>query len=261
MADRRQVGQHGERAALERYCGVPVSERDHLQNGLASWATLHPWAMFPGEDRVLGWQPHLDAVFADAGFPVVPLAAPFFFAAAMVEPEPTGTLYVPDHSTAWTPLVCDWERLADEWLAYPEPRTLCAYWYDLEAGHYEPFRERGYRIVSAGGLTDPDFLFRLAGYMLGADLIVSNQAQTNAVYGVLLGKPYLIPTERPAPVVNPANPEWPMTDHLERLWTTLADGSPENTPAKRAVCAEVCRSEVCSPAELAAALNRSPAEQ
>jgi hypothetical protein len=53
--------------------------------------------------------------------------------------------------------------LAEKLLRLPaeyQPVTVCVYWRDFNLGHHRPFEERGMRVVSAGHMFDPDFLFR-----------------------------------------------------------------------------------------------------
>jgi len=56
------------------------------------------------------------------------------------------------------------ERLADELVKLPEkfqPVSVCIFWRDYNLGHHRPFAARGLKIVSAGHMFDPFFLWRL----------------------------------------------------------------------------------------------------
>ena len=75
-----------------------------------------------------------------------------------------GTIFFPAHSTHHVTAVMNYERLAEfiENLDQKyHPITICMYWRDVNLGHDEYFKIKGFRIVSAGHIFDRFFLFRL----------------------------------------------------------------------------------------------------
>jgi hypothetical protein len=99
---------------------------------------------------------------------VIPSAHPYLYLLRLVEkqplPERSGTIVFPSHSSHHVTADADFEgiaeslaRLSDEFL----PVTVCMYWRDFNLGHHRPFAARGMRIVSAGHIFDPHFLYRL----------------------------------------------------------------------------------------------------
>jgi hypothetical protein len=95
-------------------------------------------------------------------------AAPFLYLIELLrgQPQPArqGTIFFPQHSTHYVTAEMDFEGLAEELVQFGleyQPVTICMYWRSLNLGHHLPFRKRGMRIVSAGHMYDPVFLYRL----------------------------------------------------------------------------------------------------
>lgn len=99
---------------------------------------------------------------------LIPSASPFLYVSELLKghqsPERKGTIFFPYHSTNHVRAQMDLEKLAsmlnsldDEY----KPVTVCIYWKDYLHGHHRPFLERGLRVVSAGHIFDPNFLYRL----------------------------------------------------------------------------------------------------
>lgn len=99
---------------------------------------------------------------------VVPSASPFLYVVQMLQrqaqPARKGTIFFPHHSTHHVTVAMDFERLAEELALLGEeyrPLAVCVYWRDFNLGHHKAFTNRGMRLVSAGHMFDPGFLFRL----------------------------------------------------------------------------------------------------
>jgi hypothetical protein len=94
-------------------------------------------------------------------------AFPFLYVIELLKDQPKpdrkGTIFFLPHSTPDMMVCMDFEALA-EGLAHLDneyqPITVCAYWSDLQRGYHLPFQDRGMKIVSAGHVYDPSFLFR-----------------------------------------------------------------------------------------------------
>lgn len=135
---------------------------------------------------------------------VIPSASPFLYALKLVgslePPERSGTIYFPSHSTAAYPTKLDWQGLARSLDDIPnefKPLTVCVHWHDLQLGRAVPFLERGYRVVSAGHLADPEFLFRLIHLMSVHRHAASNDVGSNLMYAVSMGLPYFLHGKAP----------------------------------------------------------------
>lgn len=120
-------------------------------------------------------------------------AVPFAYAARLVgeaDGQRRGTIALPSHSTHYVTAQADYARLADTLVnlgARFQPVTACLYWRDYELGRHRPFVERGLRVVSAGHMYDPAFLFRLAHLFAGHRYAVSNHIGSSAFYAVIAG--------------------------------------------------------------------------
>jgi len=95
-------------------------------------------------------------------------AAPFLYLVELLKqyakPEKKGTIFFPAHSTPLVKTEIEFEILAEELVnlsAEYQPVTVCIYWVDFNLGRHIPFQNRGLRVVSAGHMYDPLFLFRL----------------------------------------------------------------------------------------------------
>lgn len=131
-------------------------------------------------------------------------AVPFAYAARLVGTqagERRGTLALPSHSTHHLTAQADFARLADTLVALDgrfQPVTACIYWRDYELGRHRPFVERGLRVVSAGHMHDPAFLFRLAQLFGAHRYSVSNHIGSSAFYAVIAGCAFFLLRDAPA---------------------------------------------------------------
>jgi hypothetical protein len=99
---------------------------------------------------------------------VIPCASPFLYLLKLVKTdsvlsEKRGTIFFPSHSshhiiddTSFEVLASKLDCLGEEY----QPITVCIYWKDFNLGRHLPFEKRGMKIVSAGHMYDPGFLFR-----------------------------------------------------------------------------------------------------
>lgn len=95
-------------------------------------------------------------------------ASPFVYVSELLKTNPApkrkGTIFFPPHSSHRVTVLMDFEKIAtdlenlgDEY----KPISICIYWRDCNLGYHKPFEKRGFKIVSAGHIYDPHFLFRL----------------------------------------------------------------------------------------------------
>lgn len=137
---------------------------------------------------------------------VVPSASPYVYATRLLDQTSAtpreGTIFFLSHSTHHLIENEDVERIArsleqvdERW----QPLTVCVYWRDFLLGRHEPFLRRGFRIVSAGHIYDPLFLFRLhhlcslhrysSGNRVGSHVFCSVHSGCEHIYFKELGPP------------------------------------------------------------------------
>jgi hypothetical protein len=76
----------------------------------------------------------------------------------------TGTLFFPAHSSHRTTTQGNFAGMAEALTRFDaryQPITVCIYWRDYEMQYHRAFLDRGLRVVSAGHMFDPSFLYRL----------------------------------------------------------------------------------------------------
>ncbi len=132
-----------------------------------------------------------------------PMAAPFVYVARMcseqVPGERRGTIFFPSHSIESYEPAQDFAELADRVLTLPgahQPVTVCMYFRDFLRGHHEPFRERGLRVVSAGHVHDPQFLFRLRHLLVAHRFAVANDLGSSCYIAIHAGCTYVHLSDR-----------------------------------------------------------------
>lgn len=69
---------------------------------------------------------------------------------------------------------------------------VCLYYKDIQNGNYLPYKNAGFRIVTAGHYLDINFVRRLKTIILLADFTISNEIGTNLGYCICLGKPHYV---------------------------------------------------------------------
>lgn len=95
-------------------------------------------------------------------------AFPFLYVVDMMKSEEKqekkGTVYFPSHSTHHIMDESDYEKLAVQLESLDpkyHPISVCVYWKDILLNRHLSFTKRGMKVVSAGHIFDPNFLFRL----------------------------------------------------------------------------------------------------
>lgn len=102
----------------------------------------------------------------------------------------SGTLFFPGHSSHRATAHTDFAGMADclaRMAAKYQPVTVCIYWRDWELGRHLPFLARGLRVVSAGHMFDPAFLFRLYYLCQAHRYAASNHVGSSLLYAALAG--------------------------------------------------------------------------
>lgn len=145
-----------------------------------------------------------DAYRRRTGKWVVPSASPYLYLLEMFRQEQKtgsagerdgegareGTLFFPAHSTHHITTDMDFEALAEFLQGMEErfqPVDVCLYWRDYNLGRSEPFERRGLRVVSAGHMFDPEFLFRFHELCRGYRYAASNDIGSQLFYTVSSG--------------------------------------------------------------------------
>lgn len=87
---------------------------------------------------------------------------------------------------------------------------VCLYWKDILLQLDNLFSSKGYRIVTAGHIYDPNFLARLKSIFLLSDVAMGNSLGTNIGYSISLGIPYYfydLPAQYVGEHADESNPE------------------------------------------------------
>ncbi len=124
-------------------------------------------------------------------------AAPFVYLQALLEghpkPQRKGTIFFPLHSTHHVTSKMDFIAIANHLLQWDDeykPITICIYWRDYNLGHHKEFQKKGFRIVSAGHMYDPHFLFRIHHLCSMHKYAASNEVGSHLFYSVKTGCSY-----------------------------------------------------------------------
>jgi len=123
---------------------------------------------------VYSYSPHRYKIYKNETNKVVlPAASPFVYLAELLNqqpnPEPEGTIFFPAHSTHHVTI------------------SVCIYWRDFNLGRHKIFKEKGFRIVSAGHMFDPWFLLRLYHLCSTHKYSASNELGSHLFYSVKSG--------------------------------------------------------------------------
>lgn len=142
----------------------------------------------------------LEAYRRQTGKWVVPAASPYLYMLELFEKEADGgkgstekregTLFFPAHSTHHITVEMNYERLAEKLHGLDEclhPVDVCLYWKDYNLGRAKPFLDRGFKVVSAGHMFDPEFLYRFHRLCSGYRYAGSNEIGSNLFYSVKSG--------------------------------------------------------------------------
>lgn len=128
----------------------------------------------------------------------IPCAVPFAYLPKILgeaTKQRSGTLFFPSHSSHRLTAQSDYVGMATrlvELEAELQPVTVCIYWRDYELGRHKPFVERGLKVVSAGHIYDPGFLFRLYCLCQEHRFAASNSVGSSLLYSVLAGCSYFL---------------------------------------------------------------------
>jgi hypothetical protein len=129
---------------------------------------------------------------------VVKSASPFIYLLKLLETDSIftqrrGTIFFPSHSTHHITDETSYESLAAKLDLLEEeykPITVCVYWRDFNLGRHLPFVERGMRVVSAGHMYDPAFLFRFYHLCSLHKYSCANNYGTAVLYSIKSGCSY-----------------------------------------------------------------------
>ena len=129
---------------------------------------------------------------------IVLCASPFLYLLKLLKSDAVmtkrqGTIFFPSHSTHHIKANADFQALASKLDALAEeyhPITVCIYWKDFNLGHHLPFANRGMKIVSAGHMFDPYFLFRFYHLCSLHQYSCSNEYGTSVLYSIKSGCSY-----------------------------------------------------------------------
>ena len=112
--------------------------------------------------------------------------------------ERRGTIFFPSHSIDTHQPTQDFDELANGLAALTgvyEPVTVCMYFRDFLCGAHQPFVERGLRVVSAGHVHDPQFLFRLRHLLVSHQFAASNDLGSSCYIAIHAGCSYFHVTD------------------------------------------------------------------
>jgi hypothetical protein len=125
---------------------------------------------------------------------LLPAASPFVYLTELLKdqpkPEREGSIFFPSHSTHHVVSETDFENLAaaiEQLDDKYKPVSVCMYWRDYNLGHHEIFQKKGFRIVSAGHMFDPCFLFRLYHLCSIHKYSISNELGSHLFYSLKSG--------------------------------------------------------------------------
>jgi len=189
---------YGNDRVLKRYAGIP--EDRPLKVVVPHGIVFNDRYLWEGERRAL-----LPAVLAYSGYRArayeretamvaMRCAVPFAYLPRLLGEAPpaarAGTLFFPSHSSHRVTTAADFAGLAEVLVRLDErfqPVTVCIYWRDFQLGRHSPFLDRGLRVVSAGHMYDPAFLFRLYYLCQSHRYACGNHVGSSLLYAVLAG--------------------------------------------------------------------------
>jgi hypothetical protein len=169
-------GFYGHDGIIRAYAGIPSNHwlPCVIPHGAAAWYDDYVWEVEVENPLPQIWCPipHRQESYrrvVGTTKTIVPSASPYLYMKELAKPhlpnfDRRGTLAFPSHSTHHIQTDADYEGLAATLAALPpefHPVTVCLYWRDFNLGRARPYLKRGLRVVSAGHIFDPRFLFRL----------------------------------------------------------------------------------------------------
>jgi len=193
---------YGQASILKKYVGYPnhYPLKAVLEHGLF----FHDWIW--DADRCSRLPVYLSSSAhraqiqtRETGTPSIPIGFGFLY--AMVNYENIygmeenltcrkGTVVFPSHSTHHIKAIYDNEEYANRLNALPDkykPITVCIYWKDFLHGYHSSYVKKGFRIVTAGHIYDPDFLYRFYDICRQFEYSTSNDIGGHLFYSVKSG--------------------------------------------------------------------------
>lgn len=163
--------------------GRKVSEHDALQGAPENWYWDRETCEF-----------HISAFPGVKGRKV---GAPFLYLLQYINyskhpmAQRSGTIVFPSHSSAFVKVSADFSTFADQLNELPEkyhPITVCAYHIDFERGDYQPFIDRGFKIVTNGNsIYDTTFLYNFIDNVKDKRFSIANHISTSLYLSSAMG--------------------------------------------------------------------------
>ncbi len=134
---------------------------------------------------------------------IIPFSSPIHYALKQFTSEVdkknrNGTLFLPSHSTRVASTQFNKEAVIAELNDLPKkfhPITVCIHWNDITLGLHEYFENKGFKVVSAGHITDCNYLFRWLHLISQYKLVVGCGLGSAMFYSVLAGTPFYLTQE------------------------------------------------------------------
>lgn len=135
----------------------------------------------------------------ETGKPSIPIGFGFLYAMELYKKKyetgsspiaRRGTIVFPSHSTHHIKAVFDFEDYANRLKALPEkfqPITICLYWKDFLHGHHLFYEKTGFKVVTAGHMYEPIFLYRFFDICRQFKYATSNNIGTHLFLSVKSG--------------------------------------------------------------------------
>jgi hypothetical protein len=189
---------YGMNYILKKFAGLPISKP--LKVVLPHGLNLYKDFIWEAEKNALlpiiyNFSPHLLEIYKEKTKKIILKAtSPFLYLAKLLEgiqqPKRTGTIFFPSHSTHHLAAEIEFENILKELQALDDkykPITICIYWRDYNLNQHKIFQKNGYKIVSAGHMFDPKFLFRFYHLCSIHKYASSNDTGSQLFYSVIAG--------------------------------------------------------------------------
>ncbi|EIC22305.1 tetratricopeptide repeat protein [Thiorhodovibrio frisius] len=141
---------------------------------------------------------------------VIPSASPLLYAQRLMDqhfgpPMPearSGTIYFLPHSTGHIKREIDLDQVITKLKQYCQqqqkaghnhllPLSVCIHWQDTQRGKHLPFKRAGLPVISAGHLSDPDFIFRLLHLLRLSNLTLGAFPGGHVFASLVAGVPFI----------------------------------------------------------------------